>query len=961
MSRETSDAQAEQLRSELESVKAREAETKAKVKILVEQFKHLKEERNQLFEQLMSKDVSEGDSSAADDDDFGKIRTQNEELKEKMKTLIAKFKNMKAESQKKEQALEKVINHLQQDLIAMKDSNAKLMIDLEASQNKTEELTEKANHENSDVKVLQAQLESYKEELRTTETEKESLAAECDELRRRAQVLKEENERALEKEVETQQGRMDKLRCEIEEKEKQKLQATLEQMRQNNEHKLTALRQALEEEQNAKQQLEKEKESLESQLKEGKEKGDDERLHATQEELTTLKAENEDLKGLSIEAEKIIADLRNEVDHLKEQVKAADDKNREETTQDATVKLSQTENELEQASKELSQTRARKAEEIQGLRDVVAGLEKQLKAGEKARSDGEKTKEKLKQVSEELTVSKRSHEEVKQEVARLSRELEHSQSQLREAEKIRKEETSLQEANQLEIEKLKQAEVELKRLAEEFAIYKSRDDAFGNQLAEARQDAEGFKEEVSRLRKELEAAEEAHREELVTKEALEAEQMRLQKSNQDLGSAKEEEVQVLRDQVRKAHENITELKEQLGRAKANLESLQEARQDEARALEAAQKVESDKLRETEEELKRVSDELARQKRKSDSQLKKNSSEMVELQEQLVEAERSAANLREELSRQELGLERSQKLESQNGKLESALRDAEKVKDELLEKVNEFEGELAKRSEEMERFRWEMNDALQQKDQNAEELRRQIKLRNENARQIIAHKDKEIAAFEARILSLETEVEKERHDFEEKIRNSDGYEFVKLAEIQSKRDVQVRILETKITELEKRLRSKDESLKEMQKTSVSREIEIEDLRRRLARDQEINLGGSGNTEYLKNVVLKFFLANEAEQRQLKPVIGTILRFSPDEMQKLSSAPDQTTPSIFSFLRSGNGGNGSPVKPVKSPSSPRLAELPSREDLTQDGVEIDEESDVEEQNEDEFLDEASVESL
>ena len=81
-------------------------------------------------------------------------------------------------------------------------------------------------------------------------------------------------------------------------------------------------------------------------------------------------------------------------------------------------------------------------------------------------------------------------------------------------------------------------------------------------------------------------------------------------------------------------------------------------------------------------------------------------------------------------------------------------------------------------------------------------------------------------------------------------------------------------------------------------------EIRRIERNMDRAESIS-----NLEYLKNIVLKFFILKSSHERlQLIPVLVTMLKLSPDEQAKLVRVAQQTAP--YDSLPNANPSSGQP---------------------------------------------------
>ena len=67
-------------------------------------------------------------------------------------------------------------------------------------------------------------------------------------------------------------------------------------------------------------------------------------------------------------------------------------------------------------------------------------------------------------------------------------------------------------------------------------------------------------------------------------------------------------------------------------------------------------------------------------------------------------------------------------------------------------------------------------------------------------------------------------------------------------------------------------------------NISRQV-LKDEIRRFERNEQ-RAAEAANLEYLKNVIVKFMESHD-EQEQLIPVIGTLLRLSPDEVKRVKT--------------------------------------------------------------------------
>ncbi|DBA02702.1 TPA: hypothetical protein N0F65_010527 [Lagenidium giganteum] len=117
--------------------------------------------------------------------------------------------------------------------------------------------------------------------------------------------------------------------------------------------------------------------------------------------------------------------------------------------------------------------------------------------------------------------------------------------------------------------------------------------------------------------------------------------------------------------------------------------------------------------------------------------------------------------------------------------------------------------------------------------------------------------------------------------------------------------------------------------------------LEESNRQKKRLQELSERSAAgmNIEYLKNVILKYMESqNESEKERLIPVIGTILHFSPLELQKIlhSSARAQESTGVLGSVFSLFGGSAAPAPAPKPLAMPRTLDLNSRPEMTSDAV-------------------------
>lgn len=155
----------------------------------------------------------------------------------------------------------------------------------------------------------------------------------------------------------------------------------------------------------------------------------------------------------------------------------------------------------------------------------------------------------------------------------------------------------------------------------------------------------------------------------------------------------------------------------------------------------------------------------------------------------------------------------------------------------------------------------------------ERYRVEASAKSQRARQLIAQKDKELEALQARVSELELEVQHGK-PAERRI--------LEFAHVQAQREQEVTRRDARIQSLETQLVGAQDALAASNAKCERLQSEVEAQHRAL-----VAAGPRVNMEYLKNVVLRYmtFGSSSSEAKILVPVISTLLQFSDAERRKI----------------------------------------------------------------------------